>query len=80
VLSELDELIGIEEVKEKVRQTANFAKMQQMRLAKGLKAIPTSYHAVYTGNPRHRKNHSGSAHGKDLQGAGGFEKRAFGRM
>jgi SpoVK/Ycf46/Vps4 family AAA+-type ATPase len=51
VLSELDELIGIEEVKEKVRQTANFAKMQQMRLAKGLRAIPTSYHAVYTGNP-----------------------------
>ncbi len=51
VLAELDELIGIQEVKDKVRQTANFAKMQQMRLAKGLKAIPTSYHAVYTGNP-----------------------------
>ena len=51
VLAELDDLIGIEEVKEKVRQTANFAKMQQMRLSRGLKAIPTSYHAVYTGNP-----------------------------
>ncbi|MBT5928297.1 MAG: AAA family ATPase [Verrucomicrobia bacterium] len=51
VLAELDELIGIQEVKEKVRQTANFAKMQQMRLSRGLKAIPTSYHAVYTGNP-----------------------------
>ena len=51
VLRELDELVGIETVKEKVRQTANFAKIQQMRLAQGLKAIPTSYHSVYTGNP-----------------------------
>lgn len=51
VLRELDELVGIEAVKEKVRQTANFAKIQQMRLAQGLKAIPTSYHSVYTGNP-----------------------------
>ncbi len=51
VLAELDDLIGIQEVKDKVRQSANFAKMQQMRLSKGLKSIPTSYHAVYTGNP-----------------------------
>lgn len=51
VLRELDELVGIETVKEKVRQTANFAKIQQMRLLQGLPAIPTSYHSVYTGNP-----------------------------
>ena len=51
VFRELDELIGIVGVKEKVRQTANFAKIQQLRIARGLKAIPTSYHSVYTGNP-----------------------------
>ncbi len=51
VLCELDDLIGIHVVKEKVRQTANFAKIQQMRLTRGLKPIPTSYHAVFTGNP-----------------------------
>jgi SpoVK/Ycf46/Vps4 family AAA+-type ATPase len=51
VLAELDELIGIAGVKEKVRQTANFAKIQQLRLTQGLKAIPTSYHSVFTGNP-----------------------------
>ena len=51
VLAELDELIGIAHVKEKVRQTANFARIQQLRVAQGLKAIPTSYHSVYTGNP-----------------------------
>jgi hypothetical protein len=51
ILSELDELIGLSAVKEKVRQTANFARVQQMRLAQGLQPIATSYHSVYTGNP-----------------------------
>jgi hypothetical protein len=51
VLRDLDELIGIREVKEKVRQIANFAKIQQMRSAQGIQPIPTSYHSVYTGNP-----------------------------
>ena len=51
VLAELDELIGLAEVKEKVKQTANFARIQQHRIVQGLKPIPTSYHSVYTGNP-----------------------------
>ena len=51
VLSELDELIGLQEVKAKVRQTANFARIQQLRIMQGLKPIPTTYHSVYTGNP-----------------------------
>jgi replication-associated recombination protein RarA len=51
VMQELDELVGMSSIKEKVRQTANFAKIQQLRVAQGLKTIPTSYHSVYTGNP-----------------------------
>jgi hypothetical protein len=51
VLRELDELVGIASVKEKVRQLANFAKVQQMRVAQGISPIGSSYHAVYTGNP-----------------------------
>jgi hypothetical protein len=51
VLAELDALVGIEEVKSRVRQTANFARLQQLRVGQGLKPIPTSYHSVYTGNP-----------------------------
>lgn len=51
VLKEVDELIGIVSVKEKVRQIASFAKVQQMRAAQNLPSIPTSYHTVYTGNP-----------------------------
>jgi AcrR family transcriptional regulator len=51
VLAELDELIGIEPVKAKVREVANFAKLQQLRAKQGLKPIPSSYHSVYLGNP-----------------------------
>jgi hypothetical protein len=51
VLAELDELVGIEEVKSKVRQTAHFARLQQLRISQGLSPIPTSYHSVYVGNP-----------------------------
>lgn len=51
VLQELEELIGISMVKTKVRELANFAKIQQLRIAQGLRPIPTSYHSVYTGNP-----------------------------
>ncbi|MEW6305209.1 MAG: AAA family ATPase [Verrucomicrobiota bacterium] len=51
LLGELDELVGIVAVKEKVRQMAHFARLQQMRVAEGLNPIPASYHSVYTGNP-----------------------------
>src|SRR5438876_2200479 len=51
VLQELEELVGIATVKDKVKETANFARIQQLRIAQGLKPIPTSYHSVYTGNP-----------------------------
>jgi hypothetical protein len=51
VLQELDELVGIAAVKDKVKETANFARIQQLRIAQGLRPIPTSYHSVYTGNP-----------------------------
>jgi SpoVK/Ycf46/Vps4 family AAA+-type ATPase len=51
VLAELNELVGIDAVKAKVIQTANFARLQQLRLSQGLTPIPTSYHSVYTGNP-----------------------------
>lgn len=51
VLGELDSLIGIVEVKTKMRELANFAKIQQLRVSQGMPVIPTSYHAVYTGNP-----------------------------
>ena len=48
---ELDELIGLENVKREVRTLANFVKVQKMRKAQGLKTPKMSYHLVFTGSP-----------------------------
>ncbi len=48
---ELEQLIGLEEVKEEVRGIANFAKTQKMRQAQGLKTPKMSFHLVFTGSP-----------------------------
>lgn len=47
----LEELIGLEEVKEKVRTLANTVKIQKMKEKRGLKTQPMSYHCVFLGNP-----------------------------
>ena len=48
---ELDELIGLENVKTEVRTLANFVKVQKQREAQGLKTPKMSYHLVFTGSP-----------------------------
>lgn len=48
---ELDELIGLTEVKEEVKTLANFVKVQKMREEQGLKVPKMSYHLVFTGSP-----------------------------
>ncbi len=48
---ELDDLIGLGEVKKEVRSLANFVKLQKQRKAKGLKTAKVSYHLVFYGSP-----------------------------
>lgn len=48
---ELNDLIGLDEVKAEVRSLANFVKVQKQREAKGLKTPNLSYHLVFTGSP-----------------------------
>ena len=47
----LDDLIGLESVKQDVTALANFIRIQNTRSQKGLKASPITYHCVFTGNP-----------------------------
>lgn len=47
----LDDLIGLESVKQDVTALANFIRIQNARSQKGLKASPITYHCVFTGNP-----------------------------
>ena len=48
---ELDNLIGLDEVKKEVRSLANFVKLQKQRKDQGLKSPKLSYHLVFTGSP-----------------------------
>ena len=48
---ELDELIGLKQVKDEVRSLANFVKLQKQREAQGLKTPKMSYHLVFNGSP-----------------------------
>ena len=51
VLRDLESLVGMAEVKAKVRDVANVARLQQLRAAQGLPMIATSFHSVFMGNP-----------------------------
>ena len=48
---ELDELIGLTQVKDEVHSLANFVKLQKQREKQGLKTPKMSYHLVFTGSP-----------------------------
>lgn len=51
LLEELNSLVGLVRVKDEVKQLVNFLKVQQMRRAKGMSALPISRHLVFYGNP-----------------------------
>lgn len=51
VLAELETLIGMRQVKSKVREITNFAQLQQTRVQHGFGPLPAAYHTVFTGNP-----------------------------
>lgn len=51
LMAELDNLIGLNNVKRDVLEMINFLKVQQLREAKGLSVTPTTKHLVFYGNP-----------------------------
>jgi stage V sporulation protein K len=51
LLAELNSLVGLERVKDEVKQLVNYLKVQQMRRAKGMSMLPISRHIVFYGNP-----------------------------
>lgn len=50
-VDKLDELIGLEEVKEEVKRLVSFVKMQQLRRERNLPVLPLQLHSVFMGNP-----------------------------
>ncbi|MBU6410404.1 MAG: AAA family ATPase, partial [Verrucomicrobia bacterium] len=51
ILKELEALVGLEPVKNEVRRSTNFARVQMMRRQQGLPVIEASLHSVFFGNP-----------------------------
>jgi len=51
VLSELELLIGLEEVKKSIKELANLLKVQKIRTEQGMANIDISLHAVFMGPP-----------------------------
>ena len=47
----LDNLVGLDSIKNDVKELAAFAKVQKARKDQGLKSVPVSMHLVFTGNP-----------------------------
>ena len=51
LMAELDELVGLANVKAEVRRLSSLLLVQQLRAERGLPVIETSHHLVFTGNP-----------------------------
>ncbi len=50
-MERLDELIGLENVKQEVKKLSSFVRIQQQRKLQGLPTVPIQLHAVFSGNP-----------------------------
>ncbi|MFK8113966.1 MAG: AAA family ATPase [Rubripirellula sp.] len=50
-LNELDQMIGLQVVKDRVKSYTNFLKLQQQRREAGLNTMPISLHMTFVGNP-----------------------------
>jgi Cdc6-like AAA superfamily ATPase len=51
LMAELDELVGLAEVKREVRLTTDLTRVEQLRRQRGLPVLEHSRHVVFTGNP-----------------------------
>ena len=51
VLDELDEIVGLDEVKKYVLSLKDHYRIQKLRAQRGMKTNPVSMHMIFTGNP-----------------------------
>lgn len=51
IKQELDEIVGLDEIKQYILSLENHIRVQQMRKKKGLKTVEMSHHMIFTGNP-----------------------------
>lgn len=73
-MAELNDLVGLDNIKDEVKTLANFLKVQKIREERGLAKTSVSLHAVFCGPPGTGKTTIGRLMGRIYQGLG-FLKR-----
>ena len=73
VKKELDEIIGLQTVKEYILNLENNVKVQRLRESRGLKTPDLSMHMIFTGNPGNGKTTIARLTAKYLKAIGVLE-------
>lgn len=73
-MAELNDLVGMENIKEEVKTLANFLKVQKIRQERGLATTSVSLHSVFCGPPGTGKTTIARLTGRIFQGLGFLKK------
>ncbi|MBM7540785.1 AAA family ATPase [Amphibacillus cookii] len=76
-MDQLDQLIGLDNIKAEVKKLSSFVKMQQKRKHQGYPIVPIQLHAVFSGNPGTGKTTVAKIYSKLLKECGLLKRGHF---